>query len=189
MWFSTVRTDNVNRVAISRLDSPCPISITISRSRSVSGSRSAALRRVAVRAPHCSANASALAEQPNADPRKSLCRYAMAACAAASTAAIKSPISSNSADTDANSAPSSSCNASAKRAARPARGPSTIAASSRNRGPQERSPNCVAVCKHITSGANCPFDLAVSAAASETAIASLMAPCPAASHALAIAYS
>src|SRR6202042_2902483 len=68
MWFSTVRTHNVSRVAISRLDRPCPISITISRSRSVSGSRSAALRRVAVRAPHCSANASALAEQPNADP-------------------------------------------------------------------------------------------------------------------------
>src|ERR1700722_9605639 len=41
MWFSTIRTDNVSRVAISRLDRPCPISITISRSRSVSGSRSA----------------------------------------------------------------------------------------------------------------------------------------------------
>ena len=58
----------ISRAAMSRLDSPSPMSITISRSRSVSGNRSIALRRAGVRAPpHCSASASARDEHPNAD--------------------------------------------------------------------------------------------------------------------------
>lgn len=79
---------------------------------------------------------------------------------------------SNSSDTAVNSAPSPVWRASAKRAASKARGPSTIAASWCKRVAVDRSPNCVTVCKHITSGANCPLLRAVSAAARAIAIAS-----------------
>jgi len=90
----------------------------------------------------CSASASARAEHANADPRKSFRRYAMAACAAASKAATRSPICSNSSDTAANSDPSPASNAAANRAATRTRGPSTMAASSRRRWAHERSPSC-----------------------------------------------
>ena len=48
---STVRTDSVSRSAIAPLDRPRPISVAISRSRLLSGSRLDALRRAGLLAP------------------------------------------------------------------------------------------------------------------------------------------
>jgi hypothetical protein len=107
--------------------------------------------------PHCSVRATARVEHPNADPRRLWLRFARAACAAASTAATGSPMRSNCSDTEANSAASTSRRASTNRAARPARGPSTIESSSRNLGALVRSQNWVAVCRRTTSTANCPL--------------------------------
>ena len=106
-------------------------------------------------APHCSARAAARVEQPNAEPRRPCWRYARAACAAASTAATRSPRRSNSSETEANCAAPPSRRASANRAATPARGPSTIP-SARASSCAERSPNWVAVCGRIASAADSP---------------------------------
>ncbi len=61
----------------------------------------------------------------------------------------------------------------------PRRSPRAHAAEVRRNG----HPNWVAVCRHITSAANCPLPAARWAADSKTAIASLTAPWPAATHA------
>ena len=92
-------------------------------------------------------------------------------------------MASKSSDTADNSAASPSCKAAAKRAAKPTRGPSTIASSSRSLGALVRSPNCVAVCRQITSAANCPLAEAFMAADNRMVIASLTAPWLAATHA------
>ena len=160
-----------------------------SASRSLVRDRSAAAARWPAEAPGCWRRRIVRPGHPrvssiaNAEPRRSLRRYAMAACAAASTAATRSPMRSKSSDTEANSAASPSRSASANRAARPTRGPSTIDSSSRNRGAPERSPNWVAVCRQSTSNANCPLAAALSAADNTTVIASLTAPWPAATQA------
>ena len=91
--------------------------------------------------PHCWASASACAEDLSADPGDPRRRYTIAACAAASTAATRSPIRSKSSDTAANSGASRSRRAAANGLPGPARGPSTIDSSSRNRDAPERSPN------------------------------------------------
>ena len=96
---------------------------------------------------------------------------------------------SKSLDTKASSSASPALNAVVNLAATPARGPSTISASSRNRFARELSPNWVAVCKHITSAADSPWFLAVSAADNVEEIASRAAPRQAATQPRAIANS
>ena len=85
---------------------------------------------------------------------------------AASAAAIMSPKSSNSTDALVIPSPSSRARERHSTAAAPTRGPSTTPASSSRRRAREWSPNCAAVCRHITSAANCPLSPAVWAAAS-----------------------
>ena len=126
--------------------------------------------------------------RPSAEPLNSCRRYAIAASAAASTAATPSPISSKASDTAANSAASPSRTASANLAASPTRGPSTILQLTQPRRARP-SPNCTAVCRHITSAANRPLAAALSAADFKMAIASLTAPWPAVTHARATLFS
>ncbi len=93
--------------AIRRLDQPWATRAMISRSREVSGSGWRASRIAGLTAPpHDAASRCARPVAVIAEPRKPCRRYVTAACADASAAANKSPISSNRSDAERNWSPS-----------------------------------------------------------------------------------